>query len=344
VLDPGPRRPGPRPETCWVGSASSSIRASRVSRRLGGSSPSASAAGGGQQLPRRRSVAARAGVDPRGQLGRRPAPPGCRASWAGHLGRAEAGQLQPLDPAGPVQLGQERPQGVAAVELVGAVGQRPAAAGRGAGCGPGRRAGRGSSGRPSAGPRPPARPAARPSRSSSTSSSSNSRPCSDQPAVRRTAGPIRASPSEPAAGGPARGGARASSGRARRRSSRARAGSSRSRTTPRRASIRGANGTPLAAQLDAAADQHGRPGWRGRGHHLADQPGLADPGLAADQHRRRGAGRRPGRRPRPAGPAPRSGRRRSRWLSVAVMATSMARPASEANEPAVRRLVAACRG
>jgi len=47
---------------------------------------------------------------------------------------------------------------------------------------------------------------------------------------------------------------------------------------------------PLAAQLDTAADQHGRPGLAGRGHQLADQPGLADPGLAADHHRRGGAG------------------------------------------------------
>jgi hypothetical protein len=42
---------------------------------------------------------------------------------------------------------------------------------------------------------------------------------------------------------------------------------------------------PLAAQLHAAAVQDGHPGGPGGGHHLADQPGLADPGLAADQHR-----------------------------------------------------------
>jgi hypothetical protein len=52
----------------------------------------------------------------------------------------------------------------------------------------------------------------------------------------------------------------------------------------------GGEGDALAAQLDAAAGQHGRPGGPGPGDHLADQPGLADPGLTADQDHRRGAG------------------------------------------------------
>jgi hypothetical protein len=64
--------------------------------------------GHGGQLLDEEGVAAGAGVDPVGQLGRHR--PALDAGELGrHLGGAEPGQLQALDPAAAVQLGQERP-------------------------------------------------------------------------------------------------------------------------------------------------------------------------------------------------------------------------------------------
>ena len=88
------------------------------------------AGGRGGQLLGEEGVAPGARVDPLGQPGRRwrAQDPG---EQVGHLGRAEPGQLQPLDPPAAVQLGQERPQGMAPVQLVAAVGhhqQQPAVA------------------------------------------------------------------------------------------------------------------------------------------------------------------------------------------------------------------------
>ena len=92
-------------------------------------------------------------------------------------------------------------------------------------------------------------------------------------------------------------------------------------------------GHALAAQLDTAAGEHGGPGGPGGGQDLADEPGLADPGLAPDQHHRRGAaggpvagGGQPGQLLGPADEGRAGERRRP------VDEYGAARP--EANEPA----------
>ena len=223
-------------------------------------------------------------MDPLGQLGRRRRPLDA-GELGGHLGRAEPGQLQALDPAAAVQLGQERPQRVAAVQLVAAVGhhqQQPAAAQvadeegeqvAGGAVGPvqvlhhqdGRALGAQALQQPQQQlEQPPLlRPRARVAAEGGPVPGAGRRPQLGQQPGQLGPGPPRDHPGqlglvqvahEPAQGLDQRG-----------------------------------ERHPLAAQLDAAAVEHGRPGGPGRGHHLADQPGLADPGLAAHQHRRRGA-------------------------------------------------------
>ena len=77
---------------------------------------------GGQQLLGKERVALGAAPDPLHQAVVRPGPEDA-GQQVGHVDPVEAGQLQPVGPPAAVQLGQERPQRVAAVELVGAVGQ-----------------------------------------------------------------------------------------------------------------------------------------------------------------------------------------------------------------------------
>jgi hypothetical protein len=77
---------------------------------------------GGQQLLGEEGVALGAGQDVADQPRRGPVAedPG---DQVGQLAPGQAGQLDLLGPAGPLQLGQEGPQRVAAVQLVGAVGE-----------------------------------------------------------------------------------------------------------------------------------------------------------------------------------------------------------------------------
>ena len=293
-------------------------------------------AGGGGQLLDEEGVAAGAGVDPPGQLGRdrRPLDAG---QLGRHLGRAEAGQLQALDPAAAVQLGQERPQRVAAVQLVGAVGsdQQEAAVAQVAD-----QEGEQVAGGPVGpvqvldhqhGPALGAQALQHPEQQ-----------LEQPPLLRPGAGGC----GQPVEGRLAIGYAPPPGGRAPDRvgapwvgapggSRWAQLGQEAGQLGPGLAGDQpgqgglvqvahqrpqgldqGGEGHPLAAQLDTATGQHGGAGGPGPGHQLADQPGLADPGLAADQHRRRGAGGGPvGRRGQPGqllGPADegRAGERR----------------------------------
>jgi hypothetical protein len=79
-------------------------------------------AGGGEQLLGEERVALRAAEDPLDKV-----VVGARAEDAGQqvgdVGAAEAAHLEPVGPAAAVQSGQERTEGMAAVQLVGAVGQ-----------------------------------------------------------------------------------------------------------------------------------------------------------------------------------------------------------------------------
>jgi hypothetical protein len=78
--------------------------------------------GGGEQLLGEERVALRAAVDLADEPVVRSRPDDA-GQQVGDLGTVEAAHLEPLRPAAAVQLGQERAQGMAAVQLVGAVGQ-----------------------------------------------------------------------------------------------------------------------------------------------------------------------------------------------------------------------------
>jgi hypothetical protein len=84
--------------------------------------------GGRQQLLGEEGVALRAAVDLLDELVVRSRPEDA-GQQVGDLATVEAAQLQALGPAAAVQLGQERPQRVAAVQLVGPVGQHQEQAG-----------------------------------------------------------------------------------------------------------------------------------------------------------------------------------------------------------------------
>ena len=115
---------------------------------------------GGEQLLAVQRVAARALPQPLQQvgLGRRAEDVG---ELVGQLGARERLERDAARVRSPLELGQQRAQRVAPVQLVGPVGADDRARARRPGCGPGTRAPRESSGRPSAGPRSPAARAAR---------------------------------------------------------------------------------------------------------------------------------------------------------------------------------------
>ncbi len=225
-------------------------------------------------------------MDPLDQLRRRrrPADPG---ELGGHLGPAEAGQLEALDPAAAVQLGQERPQRVAAVQLVAAVGhhqQQPAPAQ--VADEEGEQVAGGAVG-------PVQVLHDQDGRALGAEALQQPQQQLEQPPLLR-----------PGAGVAAEAGPVPGAGPGRRSQLGQQAGQLHpglpgdhpgqlglvqvAHERPQGLDQRGER-HPLAAQLHAAAVQDGRPGGPGGGHHLADQPGLADPGLAAHHHRRRGA-------------------------------------------------------
>jgi hypothetical protein len=228
-------------------------------------------------------------VDPLGQLGRRrrPLDPG---QLGRHLVAPEPVQLQPLDPAAPVQLGQERPQRVAAVQLVGPVGhdqqqppvpQIPVKEGQQVPGGAVRpvQVLDDQHGRP-LGPQP---------------LQQHQQQLEQPPLVRPQPEPTRAQPgtSRSGAGSPAGVQLGEETGQldpCPARDQLGQLGLVQVAQERPQGLDQGGERHPLAAQLDAAADQHGRPGLPGRGDQLTDQTGLADPGLAAEQHRRRGPG------------------------------------------------------
>jgi hypothetical protein len=78
--------------------------------------------GGGEQFLGEERVALRAAVDPFDEfvVGSVPEDAG---QQVGDVDTVEAAQLEPLGPSAAVQCGQERPQGMPSVQLVGAVGQ-----------------------------------------------------------------------------------------------------------------------------------------------------------------------------------------------------------------------------
>ena len=291
--------------------------------------------GGGGQLLHEEGVAAGAGVDPLDQLGRdrRPQDPG---QLGRDLGPAEPGQLQPLDPAAAVQLGQERPQRVAAVQLVAAVGEHQRAGGRGAGCGPGRpsrsRVERSAQCRSST-----TSTAGRssPRRSSSPSSSSNSRPCSDHgPGVVDSAGPALPGSARPGRRpGPARGGggpARTGHGRGAAWPGRARRGRGRTRAGPR------SGGRTAPPRRPAPRSR--RPGRSPRRPRAAatTSPTRRVLPTPASPPTSTAVGVPPAARSPAAASRASSSVRPTKvgLVSVAVMSTSMAPSAPEANEPA----------
>ena len=163
-----------------------------------------------------------------------------------------------------LELGQQRAQRVAAVQLVGAVGADDEHALVRAGCGRGRRGGRASSGRPSAGPRARAAPAAHGrGRRAATSSASNSRAWSTPGAAagRRRAGQQR------------RDARRAPESSARRRPS-GRAGAGRTRAARTAARL---------AEVDAVAGEHQRVPLARDALELGEQARLADARLAGHE-------------------------------------------------------------
>ena len=107
--------------TVWARSGRATIRASRTSRRVGGSGPRGVLAGAEQLLDEER-VAVRAPMDLFGEVRRRRRARGSRRAarrvWAG----VEPLEVEPLDPPAPLELGEPRQQRVAAVQLVGAEG------------------------------------------------------------------------------------------------------------------------------------------------------------------------------------------------------------------------------
>ncbi len=105
-----------------MGSASSVTRASSRSRSVDGSSPVRSVAGRDQQLLGEEGVAARPGVDRFDEVGVEVAARD-RPELLRRLAPVERDDLQALDAARAIELGEERQERVAPVELVGPVGQ-----------------------------------------------------------------------------------------------------------------------------------------------------------------------------------------------------------------------------
>ena len=233
----------------------------------------------GQQLLGEERVAVGALQQPPGQLalGRRAEDPG---ELLGQLGRAEALQLDPLDAAGTLLRGQERAQRMAPVQLVAAIGgdqqqrlaaqvadqEREQVAGRAVG--PVQVLDGDDQRRELAQPRERAEQQL------------------EQPPLLRRPAPCPQAPSSP--------GCRcASAGRAG-PSTASSASPSSSCPSPRSTPATGASGSSPVAELDAGAREHaGAAGARPLGE-LGQQAGLADAGLAGDEHRARrpAAGRR----------------------------------------------------
>ena len=205
---------------------------------------------------------------------------GCPRAAAPSSSRRERAQLDAAGAGVALELGQQRAQRVAAVQLVRPVGrddQHALAAQRGS---PGRRGTRASSGRPSAGPRSSA--AARP----------RPRAAPAARAGRRTGAPGR-SPRRRARVSPRpRPGRICASARAGGRGERVERRVAGARERAQRADDRRVGQLALP-QLDAVAADHAHAVGAGRALELGQQPGLADARLAGDERQRRAGRRRP---------------------------------------------------
>ena len=256
--------------TRWAGSGSRSTRASSRSRRLSGCRRSAGSAGGGELLDEER-VALGALVDGVDRSRGSGSAPSRWASISAVPSRSSRSSVEPLHAADPVELGQERPQRVAAVQLVGAVGgdqQQPC----------GSRAER---------TRKPIRSRVDRSAQCRSSSTSTSGCALGEPGEQRGD-----QLEEVARGGPRR----------RRPARRAQLGQQpgelllapvedrparRRREHSRRAAANGANGRPSSPSSRHWPVSTRTPSAAAYPAELLHQAGLADPGLAADQDGRR---------------------------------------------------------
>jgi hypothetical protein len=122
VLDPAASR-GHDPE-CRLRVLGEDLDAAQqdVLEARGQAAPAAAFLMGGEQLLREERVALRAAVDPLDELVVWPGPEDA-GQQVGDIDTVEAAHLEPLGPSAAVQSGQERPQGMPPVQLVGAVGQ-----------------------------------------------------------------------------------------------------------------------------------------------------------------------------------------------------------------------------
>ena len=267
--------------TAWVAGASRSTRASSTSRSVSGSaqpSPSSAAASSSSVnsgLPSER---------PNSRSARSAGAGSCRmpSSCSASSPRSKRSSAIRSTPAGALQLGQQRAQRVAPVQLVGAVGDDEAERllARAA------HEERDEVARRAVGPvqvldREQHRPGAARSRSSSASIASNRRPW-------RAAGSSSARVPVP----PSSGSSSASALRVgRRQVAGPRAlGGHPAGERPQRGDQRRVRDL-RAAELEALAEQHARAALARAGLELAQQPRLADARLAADEDERRAAGR-----------------------------------------------------
>ena len=137
--------------TSCAGSASRSIaHHERVAQRASAARRGRRA--GGQQLLGEQRVALAARVQALDELGVRARRRGCRRAGR-RARRASGARARRARVRSALELGQQRPQRMAAVQLVGAVGRDDEQPLGRTGCAPGRRGSRGSSGRPSGCPR-----------------------------------------------------------------------------------------------------------------------------------------------------------------------------------------------
>ncbi len=195
----------------------------------------------------------------------------------------EGAEVDPLDSIGAVELGQDRSQRVAPIQVVAAVRRRRSASARRACCGRRTGRGRGSTRQPSAGPRARGRAGAsaeiRPSVPMTASNSRASRPAGSDGSSPVVAD-VRSGVSTPktSVDGP---------------NAAARAAGSMRRASPRNASTNGAYGRPPCSTSRQPPIATSAPPASARCRELGDEPALADAGVSRHQDQRRLAERGP---------------------------------------------------